>query len=74
MDDDCYSSVTVDDFGAAMLRGMGWDPNKPKETDAKAVIVKVRAQVRSSNAIIGAPVSGEPVTVPTGQHSKYVVD
>eukprot|EP00518_Triparma_eleuthera_P014657 CAMPEP_0182475658 /NCGR_PEP_ID=MMETSP1319-20130603/27732_1 /TAXON_ID=172717 /ORGANISM="Bolidomonas pacifica, Strain RCC208" /LENGTH=143 /DNA_ID=CAMNT_0024676671 /DNA_START=8 /DNA_END=436 /DNA_ORIENTATION=- len=28
VDDECYAAVSVDDFGAAMLRGMGWDPAK----------------------------------------------
>ena len=40
VEDECYSAVKVDDFGAAMLRGMGWNPNKKEEKSA--VVVKAR--------------------------------
>ncbi|GMH83269.1 hypothetical protein TrVE_jg6511 [Triparma verrucosa] len=42
VEDECYSAVKVDDFGAAMLRGMGWNPNKKEEKSA--VVVKARPQ------------------------------
>ncbi|BBN10621.1 G patch domain and KOW motifs-containing protein [Marchantia polymorpha subsp. ruderalis] len=51
---DAYEEMPVEDFGEAMLRGMGWEKGKPIGRNSKDVIVPVEYVRRSGRTGLGA--------------------
>ena len=55
---DDYESMPIADFGAAMLRGMGWEEGKPVGRNSKGMVAAVEFVPRPGRLGLGA--SGAP--------------
>lgn len=52
-DDENYDSVPVEQFGAAMLRGMGWKPTKNGKSSTDSNLNKIILKSRQRSAMLG---------------------
>lgn len=59
---DDYATMPIEDFGAAMLRGMGWEEGKPVGRNSKGLVAAVEFVPRSGRLGLGAnaPVKEPP--------------
>mmetsp|Transcript_14895 Transcript_14895/g.36013 ORF Transcript_14895/g.36013 Transcript_14895/m.36013 type:complete len:489 (-) Transcript_14895:1573-3039(-) len=51
---DDYDSMPIEDFGAAMLRGMGWEEGQPVGRNSKGLVAAVEFVPRSGRLGLGA--------------------
>ena len=59
---DDYTAMPIEDFGAAMLRGMGWEEGKPVGRNSKGLVAAVEFVPRGGRLGLGAdaPVKEQP--------------
>lgn len=58
---DDYDKVPVEEFGLAMLRGMGWKPGEPVGKSSKGVVQPVEVIIRPKGLGLGAAASAKIV-------------
>jgi len=63
-----YESMPIEDFGAAMLRGMGWEEGKPVGRNAKGLVSAVEFVPRGGRLGLGA--TGAPPPTNNKKHIK----
>ena len=61
---DDYESMPIEDFGAAMLRGMGWEEGKPVGANAKGMVAAVEFVPRPGRLGLGAQPAPRPSSNP----------
>lgn len=66
---DDYESMPIEDFGAAMLRGMGWEEGKPVGANAKGMVAAVEFVPRPGRLGLGA----QPAPAPPSSNPKRVL-
>ena len=57
---DDYESMPIEDFGAAMLRGMGWEEGKPVGRNSKGLVAAVEFVPRAGRLGLGAEPAPKP--------------
>ena len=65
---DEYASMPIEDFGAAMLRGMGWEEGKPVGRNATGLVSAVEFVPRGGRLGLGA--TGAPPPTNSRKHIK----
>lgn len=66
---DDYEAVPVEQFGLAMLRGMGWKPGQPIGKTNKAVVEIVEPRMRARGLGLGAEAPKHDSTTSSSTHS-----